>query len=84
MSEWRSWQSLGFDTHSLVANPLFVNAAKDDYRLQRNSPALKLGFKPIPVDKIGPYKSESRASWPIVEATGAREKPLVTNPLVTK
>ena len=62
--------------HSLIADPLFVNAAQDDYRLQPNSPAFKLGFQPIPVEKIGPYKDELRASWPIKQAEGAREKPL--------
>ncbi len=28
------------------------------------------------VDKIGLYKDELRASWPIVEAPGARENPV--------
>ena len=77
MDEWESWKSLGFDQHSVVADPLFVNPDKDDYRLRPDSPALKLGFKPIPLDKIGPYKDPLRASWPIVEAEGAREKPAV-------
>jgi len=75
-NEWESWQALGMDRHSLVADPLFVNADKDDYRLRKESPAFKLGFQPIPVAKIGPYKDATRASWPIVEAEGAREKPL--------
>ncbi len=75
--EWTSWQSLGMDRHSIIADPLFVDAGKDDYRLQPTSPAFKLGFRPIPVEKIGPYAHELRASWPIVEAEGAREKPLV-------
>jgi parallel beta-helix repeat protein len=76
LNEWESWQALRLDTHSLVADPLFVNADKDDYRLRKDSPAFKLGFHPIPVEKIGPYKHELRASWPIVEAEGAREKPV--------
>ncbi|MCX7826082.1 MAG: right-handed parallel beta-helix repeat-containing protein, partial [Verrucomicrobiae bacterium] len=75
MDEWTSWQAAGNDTHSLVADPLFVNAKKDDYRLKKNSPAFQLGFKPIPVERIGPYKSPLRASWPIKEAEGARERP---------
>lgn len=37
-----------------IADPLFVDASKDDYRLKGNSPAFKLGFKRLPVEKIGP------------------------------
>jgi hypothetical protein len=78
MDEWQSWLALGMDKNSKVADPLFVNAAKDDYRLKPESPAFKLGFKPIPVEKIGPYQSSQRVTWPIKEAEGAREKPLVS------
>ena len=78
--EWQSLQALGFDQHSLVADPQFVNAAQADYQLQRTSPAFKLGFQPIPMEKIGPYKSALRASWPIQEAAGAREHPPVSDP----
>ena len=59
-----------------MGDPLFVDRDKDDYRLRPESPALKLGFQPIPIEKIGPYADDLRASWPIVEAEGAREKPL--------
>ena len=65
MDEWEAWQAQGMDLHSLVADPLFVDAAKDDYRLRPESPALKLGFEPIPVDKIGCYADPLRASWPL-------------------
>jgi hypothetical protein len=47
------WRAAGFDANSLVADPLFVDVAKDNYRLKPASPALKLGFVPIPFDKIG-------------------------------
>ncbi|OGV63798.1 MAG: hypothetical protein A3K19_14025 [Lentisphaerae bacterium RIFOXYB12_FULL_65_16] len=73
MTEWEAWQAKGLDQHSVVADPRFVNPAKDDYRLKTDSPAFALGFVPIPVDQIGPYKSELRATWPIREAEGARE-----------
>ena len=71
--QWARWQEMGFDQKSRVADPLFVDLANDDYRLQKNSPAWKIGFEPIPVDKIGPYASPDRVNWPIVEAAGARE-----------
>jgi hypothetical protein len=51
----------------LLSDPLFVGARHDDYRLRPESPALRLGFKPIPVEKIGLYKSAERASWPVAD-----------------
>ena len=72
---WEQWRERGFDRNSVVADPLFVDPDNDDYRLRPDSPAYKLGFKPIPVEKIGPYRHELRATWPIVEAEGARELP---------
>jgi hypothetical protein len=76
LDEWASWQALGNDRHSVVADPKFVDPEHDDYRLRPDSPAFALGFKPIPVEKIGPYQDELRATWPIVEAPGAREHPV--------
>jgi hypothetical protein len=49
----QQWRAAGFDTNSVVADPRFVDAARDDYRLKPDSPALKLGFVPIPFEKIG-------------------------------
>lgn len=76
LDEWQSWNQMGADRRSLVADPKFVDPDKDDFRLAADSPAWALGFQPIPVEKIGPYESPDRATWPIVEAEGAREKPL--------
>lgn len=50
---WEQWRELGFAEHSVVADPKFVDAANDNYRLTPDSPALKLGFEPIPFNKIG-------------------------------
>lgn len=47
------WRLAGNDVHSLVADPLFVDTSRDDYRLRKDSPAFRLGFRPIPVDRIG-------------------------------
>jgi hypothetical protein len=52
----------------VLANPLFVNQARPKegrFQLRETSPALSLGFKQIPFDKIGLYKSSDRASWPV-------------------
>ena len=68
---WEDWRKLGADEHSQFADPRFVDPANHDYRLRDDSPALKLGFKPIPFDKIGPYQDELRASWPVVEESEA-------------
>jgi hypothetical protein len=43
----------GVDVHSLAVDPLFVDPANGDFRLKPESPALKLGFIPIDVSKIG-------------------------------
>lgn len=74
-TEWEAWQEMGCDVHSIIADPLFVDPDHQNYRLKPESPVFKLGFEPIPYDRIGPYKSSDRASWPIHEAVGAREKP---------
>ena len=39
------WRKLGFDKNSVFADPLFVDPARNDYRVRPESPALKLGFK---------------------------------------
>lgn len=59
------WRQQGFEAHSVVGDPLFVDSAHDDYRLRPESPVFKLGFKPIPVDKIGLEPTADRATWPV-------------------
>lgn len=63
--QWSTWLSMGLDKNSIVADPLFSNVARGDFTLSSDSPALKMGFKPIPFEKIGPYKDPLRASWPM-------------------
>ncbi len=55
-AQWsfKDWQGRGQDVHSLIANPLFVDPEQGDFRLEAGSPALKMGFKPIDISKVGP------------------------------
>jgi hypothetical protein len=45
-------------------DPRFVDREKRDFRLRDDSPALRLGFKPIPFEKIGLLKDGVRATQP--------------------
>jgi parallel beta-helix repeat protein len=47
------WRARGHDTNSLLASPRFVNADKNDFRLQPDSPALNFGFQPIDLRNVG-------------------------------
>jgi hypothetical protein len=51
----QAWQKLGYDQHSVIADPLFVDAENHDYRLKADSPALKIGFKPFDYSEAGVY-----------------------------
>jgi hypothetical protein len=47
-----------------VADPRFVNPKEYDFRLQPDSPALKLGFAPIDISASGLYGSEAWRALP--------------------
>ena len=68
-NQWAAWQEAGEDVHSVLADPLFNNVGRDDYRLKSDSPAFKLGFQALPLKNIGPYESKLRASWPVPQET---------------
>jgi parallel beta-helix repeat protein len=42
-----SWRQKGWDKNSVVADPLFADLKNFDFRLRADSPALRIGFKPI-------------------------------------
>ncbi|MBL7223110.1 MAG: right-handed parallel beta-helix repeat-containing protein, partial [Candidatus Brocadiae bacterium] len=67
---WDEWRKTGADAHSILADPLFVDPANHDYRLRLSSPALELGFEPIPVELIGPHRDRFRTVAPVREAPG--------------
>jgi hypothetical protein len=57
---WEEWQAAGHDEGSLVADPLFVNPGRYDFRLRPESPALRMGFQPIDLSRVGPRPRQSR------------------------
>jgi parallel beta-helix repeat protein len=60
VSEWDSWKANGVDALSLVADPQWADSKL--FTLKPESPAWKLGFERIPVEKIGPQpKSTGKA-----------------------
>jgi len=67
------WQRAGKDVGSVVANPEFLAAEGFDFRLEKDSPAFRLGFKPFDFSKAGVYgdsawiKLARRLQYPPVE-----------------
>ena len=61
-SQWtlEDWRAKGQDKNSLIADPLFVNPEKDDFRLKPGSPADLIGFKPFDMKNIGPRREYAR------------------------
>ena len=56
---------IAFQDNWLQGDPRFVDQGKLDFQLRDDSPALKLGFKPIPIDKIGLYRDGYWTAWPV-------------------
>jgi hypothetical protein len=62
------------DRTSILVDPEVRGGQGKIPMLSPESPAYRIGFRRIPVEGIGPYRSELRASWPIVEAQTVRER----------
>jgi hypothetical protein len=52
-STFEQWQAKGQDAHSIVADPLFLNAPGGEFILKPGSPVDRIGFKPIDPRHIG-------------------------------
>ena len=51
---WDAWRQQGQDKDSLMADPLFANAANYDFRVLPGSPAWKMGWHAIDMQSVGP------------------------------
>lgn len=51
---WDEWRARGQDEGSIIADPMFVDPARDDFRLRPGSPAVKIGFRPFDQSDFGP------------------------------
>jgi hypothetical protein len=54
------WRTSGRDLHSVVADPCFKDLKNFDFTLAEDSPALKLGFRPIDTSDVGPRPKGQR------------------------
>jgi len=63
------WRATGQDKDSLVADPLFVDPAKGDFRLKPDSPAAKVGFVPFPLTGFG--RPDKGGAWALTPAPPA-------------
>ncbi len=64
-TEAKAQPLVSFKDNLIDADPKLIDPAGGNFKLQKDSPAFKLGFQTIPFEKIGVYSSEDRASWPV-------------------
>ncbi len=69
----RAYQTL--EDNLTDADPRFVDYENNNFQLLPDSPAYALGFKRIPIEKIGLYQDEKRASWPVTHEVRPAAEP---------
>ena len=50
------WQAAGQDKNGVIADPLFVDPEKGDFRLRAGSPSMRIGFEPWDLTAVGPRR----------------------------
>jgi len=54
------WKKLGYDLHSIIADPLFRDLNQSGFTLLEDSPAFALGFHQIDVSDVGPRPKDKK------------------------
>ncbi len=52
-------EEMGYDLHSVIADPMFKDLDARDFTLSADSPAIRLGFKPIDMTGVGIREEEN-------------------------
>ncbi|MDQ8195647.1 PDZ domain-containing protein [Coraliomargarita sp. SDUM461004] len=56
-----NYEKYGWDAHSMVGDPLFVDPEQGNYSVKPESPAFEVGFKNFPMDQFGVKKPPLKA-----------------------
>ena len=78
--DFAAWQAKGLDRNGRVADPRFVDAAKYDFRLQPDSPALALGFKSIDTRECGLVAPSDGRKWNLAAMARKAQFPATSLP----
>lgn len=77
---WDNWEGVAkpmliFQGNLVQVDPHFVDYEHHNFQLRDDSPAYAVGFERIPVEQIGLYADDRRASWPVTSAVQAAQTP---------
>jgi hypothetical protein len=74
---WEQWRAQGRDEGSIIADPLFRDPARRDFRLRPGSPAEKIGFRPFDPAEAG---VQGEVAWKSLAAALVCPQPYVVPP----
>ena len=64
-----AFRERGWDHNSVSGDPMFMDPANGDYRVEEGSPAFRIGFKNFPMDTFGVQKPALKAIARVPEFT---------------